>query len=486
MHLHAAQALDQRRIKRDIALRVRCATGHVHVAGFATTKFDHVARREVETFSDIVRVHAALEAVAGIRVDTQLPSRARRANGIEPGALDEDVRGRFRDTGGFATHDAGEAQHAAVISDDAHFLVERVGLAIQRQQRLALAGEAGVDLTLELVGVIDVQRTRTIQRDQVRDVDEGGDRAQADGLEPLLQPGWRGHVLHATHEASGEYGTGVLRRVFKAQSDLDRVVEARVDPDRLFGLEAAEARCRQVTRDATHAGAVRAVGCQLDLDDRIEEAEHFREGLAHGGVGRQVDDAVMFLAQPHLAFRAEHAIGFDAADRRLLQFESCRRNDRSRAREHALHAGARVRCAADDLELFSPGVDDADAQLVGVRVLLGGHDVGHGEGGEVLCLVFNAFDLETDMGERVGDPVDGSVGVEVILEPGEGELHWRSPFHFNCPSPLEGEGGSPSSVALTTRRMGGTAPPPISRACGATASPSRGEAQCKRSSALIG
>ncbi len=50
---------------------------------------------------------------------------------------------------------------------------------------------------------------------------------------------------------------------------------------------------------------------------------------------------------------------------------------------------------------------------------------GHGEGGERLGLVLDALDLEPDAGQRFGYGLDGRGGVEMILQPGQGELHER-------------------------------------------------------------
>ena len=149
-------------------------------------------------------------------------------------------------------------------------------------------------------------------------------------------------------------------------------------------------------------------GVSLISMHRIGEAHDLGERLADGRVFGEFDDAVVFLGEAHLAFGAQHAVRLDAADRRLLQFEAGAGDGDARMREDALHAGARVRGAADDLEFFLAGVDDADAQLVGVRVLFGRDDVGDGERREFLRLVFDGFDFEADVGQRVGDLVDAA------------------------------------------------------------------------------
>ena len=66
--------------------------------------------------------------------------------------------------------------------------------------------------------------------------------------------------------------------------------------------EAAEARGGQITGHTAHAGAIHAVRRQRDFDHRIGQAAPIGEGPAHGRVGRQFDDAVMFVRQQQFAF----------------------------------------------------------------------------------------------------------------------------------------------------------------------------------------
>ena len=82
---------------------------------------------------------------------------------------------------------------------------------------------------------------------------------------------------------------------------------------------------------------------------------------------------------------------------------------------HDLHGRARA------------GVDGADAEAVGVGVLRGFDDAGDGEAAELLGRVLDTLDLEADAGEGVGDVGQGSLGVEVVLEPGKREFHDDNP-----------------------------------------------------------
>ena len=70
-------------------------------------------------------------------------------------------------------------------------------------------------------------------------------------------------------------------------------------------------------------------------------------------------------------------------------------------REDALHAGAGVGRAADDLEHAVLGIDRADPQPVGVRVLARLAHVGDAEGGQRGARVVDALDLEAEHGEPV-------------------------------------------------------------------------------------
>ena len=71
--------------------------------------------------------------------------------------------------------------------------------------------------------------------------------------------------------------------------------------------------------------------------------------------------------------------------------------------EHALHAGARIRCAADHGHRAVAGIDRADAQPVGVRVLHRLDHVRDAERRQRGAAVLDAFQFQADAGQRVGD-----------------------------------------------------------------------------------
>ena len=58
------------------------------------------------------------------------------------------------------------------------------------------------------------------------------------------------------------------------------------------------------------------------------------------------------------------------------------------------------------IRLSVAGIDHADAQPIGIRMLLGGNHRGDDEGLELRRLVLDALDLEPDHGELVDDLVE--------------------------------------------------------------------------------
>ena len=81
---------------------------------------------------------------------------------------------------------------------------------------------------------------------------------------------------------------------------------------------------------------------------------------------------------------------------------------------------------------------------VGVGVLLGLEHAGDGEGRELLAGVVDALDLQPHGRELLGQLLDRSVGVEMVLEPGEREFHGDRRMREDRAHPLaqarEGQG----------------------------------------------
>ncbi len=159
----------------------------------------------------------------------------------------------------------------------------------------------------------------------------------------------------------------------------------------------------------------------------IVEAQQARIARPDRRILGQFDDAGMVVAEGQFGCRHQHAARGDAADRAFVQHRAGLRDAHAGRAEHALHAGPRVRRAAHDLHLTGPGIDDADAQPVGIRVRLGRDDARDDKAGQRGAAVLDALDIVAEHDEPVGDLRRRRVGVEMRLEPGQRGFHASAP-----------------------------------------------------------
>ena len=239
--------------------------------------------------------------------------------------------------------------------------------------------------------------------------------------EAVLEPVGRGAVPEAADEAADEERAGLAGDV-GGEVDGDRAGEGAGDGLDGRGREPAEAAGGEVAGDAGDAEGVGAVGGDGDVDDRVEGDDVDVAG-ADGGGRVELDDAGVGVGELHLALGEHHAVALDAADFPDLDRGVDAGDVVAGGGDHDLEAGARVRGAADDLLLAVGGQDAADAELVGVGVGMRLEDLADGEGGQRRGRVGDALDLEAEVGEGEGDLLERGGGLEMLLEPGEGELH---------------------------------------------------------------
>ena len=186
-----------RRGDAEHALHTRHTQAHAHGATLARIDVDHPTRDEAaRQLGDELRragrgvqqaldVGPALEAISGVGLEVE---GARRASGrarIEVRALEEHARGGVGDLAVLAPHDAGQADRALRVGDDAHRGVEGARLAVQGDEALAGARAADDDRRVgHARGVEGVQRMPELPQHVVRHVDHVGDRTQPDGAQP--------------------------------------------------------------------------------------------------------------------------------------------------------------------------------------------------------------------------------------------------------------------------------------------------------------
>src|SRR5690606_37924777 len=112
-------------------------------------------------------------------------------------------------------------------------------------------------------------------------VDQRIDRAQADSLQPVLQPVRRWPVLDAANQASGENRAGVFSTRREFQLDADGAFELALHRREIALTQTSEARRREIARDTVDAAAIRAVRRDRDLDDGIIAAQNFSRRRAN-------------------------------------------------------------------------------------------------------------------------------------------------------------------------------------------------------------
>ena len=319
-------------------------------------------------------------------------------------------------------HDPADIVDLRVVGDHGHAGIERIGLLVQRLDRLALARLAGDDRAGQLGEIVDMRRTPEGEHQVIGAIDQRADRPLARGFEAALHPGRARAVGHARNGAGVEGRTTLL----VLDTDIGRDAFA-FDPFSRDRFQCPQPRRREIARDAEHAHAIGPVG-------RDRHVEHGRnvavigERRADRGIIGQFDDPVMLLAQFEFAHRAHHPVRFDAADCALAQFHPVRGHDRTGQAEHALHARTRIRRAAHDLQgLRTAGGNAQHLQFVGVGVRAGGQHFGHAETGELFRRVLDPFDLVADTIERGGNVLNRRIGFEEIFQPFEREFHARAP-----------------------------------------------------------
>ena len=151
---------------------------------------------------------------------------------------------------------------------------------------------------------------------------------------------------------------------------LDRAVEGSGHGGEIGRAQLAEAGGGQIARHAMDAQAVGAVGGDVDVDHGIVEAQQPAKGSPTGASSASSMMPSCSSDRPISRIETQHAVGIHAADHAFLEVEIGAGDVAAHGREDALHAGARIGRAADDLVRAMRRLDDADPQLVGVRMRL--------------------------------------------------------------------------------------------------------------------
>ena len=206
-------------------------------------------------------------------------------------------------------------------------------------------------LPRELLRVEHVQRPVEVEGHQVGDVDQRRDRPEADRLQPALQPvRARGRSSRRGSGGRPRSGRGCRAWPRSRASTGSGWRTLPVTRSALNGFSVptpAAARSRAMPCTPSQSPRLGVTLISITASSRPSASA---AGMPVARLGRQVDDAAMVLAELQLAAGAQHAVAVLAADLARLEVQVGAGDVAAGRREDALHAGARVGRAADDLD----------------------------------------------------------------------------------------------------------------------------------------
>ncbi len=269
-----------------------------------------------------------------------------------------------------------------------------------------------------------MQRLRGQQHHVVGDVDDVIDRPLAGRDQAALEPQRRGADRDVLEHAGGE-ARAKLRHLNRDRGVVVDLVAAR----RLrVGLPGRRGERRggdrmRLAGDPVDAEAVDPVRVHLELEHRLGDGQDVRERRARPRPVVEDDDPARVVADPKLGLGEDHPVGDDAAQLRLSELLPVgHRRPRQRHR-HRL-SGGDVGRPADDRAGRVAGVDLADAEPVGVRMLLGRDDAPDDEAlRRRRADVRDALGVGRAQGEQGEQIRRRDPRVAVLAQPGVRDLH---------------------------------------------------------------
>ncbi len=390
----------------------------------------HGAARGIER---AVRVHAAFEAVGGIRREPEAPRGPADGLRAEIRRLEHDVRGRGVHARVLAAHEAGDDERLHRVGDHQHAAVERALLLVEGHELLAV-GRAADDkfAARDLLRIEHVQRLAELEHDVVADVDQVVDRAEAHRREAFLHPGGARADLHAG-DGDADVKRAVLRRV-----DADALQE--IGPGRAAGaveLDRGELQLvaqpgGQLAGHAEMAKRVGAVGRDFDIENRVAIRQGLVDRLADGRGGREDQQTRMIARQAEFIGGAHHPLGFVAVGLALGNLKAARQ-DRAGQRDRHAPAHVAIRRAAHDgahAAVIRTDIHRAERDLLlEIRDLLAREDFAHDDIRQRRQAgVVDALDLEAEEGDGALQFFRGGVEPDILPEPVAGDFHGAEEF----------------------------------------------------------
>ncbi len=175
-----------------------------------------------------------------------------------------------------AAHRAGQRLRPAHVLDDQVIGDERPLLAVERDQRLAVARAPHPEQSaLDPVQVEGVHRLTELEHHVVGDVDHVADAPHAAALQTTPEPRRRRADAHALEHPGREPRTP--HRVGDLDADRVRGRRARLHRHPELSLQRHPQHRRRLARDAQVAERVAPVGGDVHLEHRVLEAQRLRQ-----------------------------------------------------------------------------------------------------------------------------------------------------------------------------------------------------------------
>jgi hypothetical protein len=152
-----------------------------HIACLAAAEVKHHLRGQFQPRQGKGRVHAAFEPVTRVRGDLQRAPGRGDGDRVPVGGFKEHIGGGLGAARMLAPHDARKAFGRFVIGNQHHAGGKGVAFAVKRQQLLAALGGGNVQAALHLGRIEHMQRAVQVIGEEVGDIDQRRDRAQANG-----------------------------------------------------------------------------------------------------------------------------------------------------------------------------------------------------------------------------------------------------------------------------------------------------------------
>ena len=265
-----------------------------------------------------------------------------------------------------------------------------------------------------------MHRLPQFQHHVIGDIDHRVNAADAAAPQALEHPQGRFRLgIDGTNDPACVAAAGVAG----AQADRQLVRDGRRHRrDREIPQRGTQ-HCRNFPGKPADTEAVAAIRCQVDLDHFVVERQNGAQIGAGAEVSGQLEQPGLVGGESQFGRRAEHALGFNAAQfgSGNGQLTGQTRPDRG---ERGLQTQAGIGRSTDHLHLcIATNADAADPQLIGIGMRFHGQDLADHDLGKRRRSRLHAVHFEPRHGETRHQVGRGDLDVHMLQQPGFAEFH---------------------------------------------------------------